>query len=219
MTFGDIMPNEDFVYSTIQLLTSGGATAKVTVDGLGTVEAIFTYWTADDGAAAGAGWYLEADEDAEYNQNSRVIPFGSAYCVNREADETTAALTYAGEVQTTPVTKQLGAKFNYIGNCCPTDITFADITPNEDFVYSTIQLLTSGGATAKVTVDGLGTVEAIFTYWTADDGAAAGAGWYLEADEDAEYNQNSRVITAGSAFCVNRETDETDATITLPKAL
>ena len=88
-------------------------------------------WTADDGAVAGAGWYLEADDEARYNQNSRVIPFGSAYCVNREADETTASLTYAGEVQTTPVTKQLGAKFNYIGNCCPKDVTFGDITPNE----------------------------------------------------------------------------------------
>lgn len=31
MTFGDIKPNENFINSSIQLLTDGGATAKVTV--------------------------------------------------------------------------------------------------------------------------------------------------------------------------------------------
>ena len=54
MTFGDIKPNSEFVNSSIQLLTSGGATAKVTVDGLGTVKATFSYWEEKD-ASDGAG--------------------------------------------------------------------------------------------------------------------------------------------------------------------
>ena len=91
MTFGDIVPNSEFVNSSIQLLTSGGATAKVTVEGLGTVKAIFSYWDEDD-AMDGAGWYLDADEDAEYNQNGRVIPFGDGYLVNRTSSETDAAV-------------------------------------------------------------------------------------------------------------------------------
>ena len=97
-------------------------------------------------------------------------------------------------------------------------MTFGDIKPNEDFVNSSIQLLTSGGATATVTVPGLGTVKAVFSYWEEDD-AMDGAGWYLDADEDAEYNQNSRVIPAGSGFLVNRAGTETSATITIPSAL
>ena len=217
MTFGDIKPNENFINSSIQLLTSGGATATVTVDGLGTVKAIFSYWDEDD-ASDGAGWYLDADEDAEYNQNSRVIPFGDGYLVNRPTLETGAALIYSGEVQSAPITKELGDKFNFLGNCCPRDITFGDLVPNENFVNSSIQLLTSGGATATVTVPGLGTVKAVFSYWEEDD-AMDGAGWYLDADEDAEYNQNSRVIAAGEGFLVNRPTLETGASITIPAAL
>ena len=50
--------------------------------------------------------------------------------------------------------KALDAKFNFVVNTfvpCGTDkeaMTFGDIKPNEDFVNSSIQLLTSGGATA-----------------------------------------------------------------------
>jgi len=69
-----------------------------------------------------------------------------------------------------------------------------------------------------VTVTGLGTVKAIFSYWDEDD-ASDGAGWYLDADEDAEYNQNGRVIPAGAGFMVNRTASETGATITIPSAL
>lgn len=97
-------------------------------------------------------------------------------------------------------------------------MTFGDIKPNENFINSSIQLLTDGGATAKVTVEGLGEVWATFSYWDEDD-ASDGAGWYLDADEDAEYNQNSRVIPAGSGFLVNRPALETGATITIPSAL
>ncbi len=217
MTFGDIKPNPEFINSSIQLLTSGGATATVTVDGLGTVKAIFSYWDEDD-ASDGAGWYLDADEDAEYNQNSRVIPFGDGYLVNRPTLETGAALVYSGEVEAAPITKNLSEKFNFLGNCCPRDITFGDLTPNASFVNSSIQLLTSGGATATVTVEGLGTVKAVFSYWEEDD-ASGGAGWYLDADEDAEYNQNSRIIPAGGGFLVNRPMLETGAAITIPAAM
>lgn len=69
-----------------------------------------------------------------------------------------------------------------------------------------------------MTVEGLGTVKAVFSYW--DESAATdGAGWYLDADDDAEYNQNGRVIKAGSGFLVNRAGTEQDATITIPSAL
>jgi len=217
MTLGDIKPNDAFVNSSIQFLTTGGATAKINVDGLGTVKATFIYLDEDD-AEDGAGWYCMADDDGEYNQNDRVIPFGDAYCVDRSTGEPDAALVFAGEVQTTPVTKSFEAKFNYIGNCCPKDITLGDITPNAAFVNSSIQFLTTGGATAKITVAGLGTPKATFIYLSEDD-AEDGAGWYCMADDDGEYNQNDRVIPAGSAFCVDRSTGEPEATLTIPAAL
>ena len=219
MTLADVKPNSEFVASTIQFLTSGGATAKVTVEGLGTVKATYSYWTTDDGAKDGDGWYLVADENTLYNQNSRIIAFGDAYCVDRDGGETGAALVYSGEVKTDGVTKSFGTGFNYIGNCSPTDITLGDVTPNDQFVASTIQFLTSGGATAKVTVEGLGTVKATYSYWASGDGAKDGDGWYLVADEDARYNQNGRVIKAGSAFCVDRDGGESGATLTIPSAL
>ena len=217
MTLGDIKPNEDFVNSSIQFLTTGGATAKITVAGLGTVKATFVYLDEDD-AEDGAGWYCMSDDDGEYNQNDRVIPFGDAYCVDRSTGEPDAALVFSGEVQSTPVTKSFAPKFNYIGNCCPRDITLGDIVPNENFVNSSIQFLTTGGATAKITVAGLGTPKATFVYLAEED-AEDGAGWYCMADDDGEYNQNDRVIPAGSAFCVDRSTGEPEATLTIPAAL
>ena len=219
MTLGDIQPNEDFVNSSIQFLTTGGATATVNDPNLGTVKATYVYWTEDDEPEDGAGWYFLADDDAEYNQSSRVIPFGDAYCVDRAGNESDAGLTFAGEVQTTSVTKDLNSGFNYIGNCSPVNVTLADILPNEDFVNSSIQFLTTGGATATVVDENLGTVKATYVYWTEDDEPEDGAGWYFLADDDAEYNQNSRAISAGEAFCVDRAGNETDATITIPSAL
>ena len=219
MTLGDIKPNSEFIASTIQFLTSGGATAKVTVEGLGTVKAVYSYWTEADGPSDGAGWYLDADENQEFNQNNRIVPFGDAYCVERDALETDAQLVYSGEVDTAPVTKSFNSGYNYIGNCAPTNLTLGDITPNEEFIASTIQFLTSAGATAKVTVEGLGTVKAVYSYWTEADGPSDGAGWYLDADENQEYNQNGRIIEAGSAFCVERDALETEATLTIPSAL
>lgn len=98
-------------------------------------------------------------------------------------------------------------------------MTLGDITPNDEFVSSSIQFLTSGGATATVTDPNLGSVKATYIYWSAGDDPVGGAGWYFAADDTAKYNQNSRVIAAGEAFCVDRDSGEPNATITIPAAL
>ena len=77
--------------------------------------------------------------------------------------------------------------------------------------------MTSGGATAKVTFKGE-QVYASYTYWTEDD-AEDGAGWYLEADENATVNQNAVQLPAGAGFLVFRDAGESGATITIPSAL
>ncbi len=215
MTLGDIIPNEDFVNSSIQFLTSAGATAKVTFGGR-QVSEIYTYWEEED-AEDGAGWYLLADDDATQNCNDRVIAFGEAFCVTRTGSEADATLTTAGNVQDTAVTYSFAQNFNYVGNCSPVEITLGDITPNEDFVNSSIQFLTEGGATAKVTFGGR-QVSEIYTYWEEDD-AEDGAGWYLLADDDATQNCNAKVIAPGQAFCVTRTGSEADATLTIPAPL
>ena len=99
------------------------------------------------------------------------------------------------------------------------EMTLGDVKPNEEFVNSSIQFLTSGGATAKVNDPNLGEVSATYVYWTEDDEPVGGAGWYFYDDDDAAYNQNNRPIAAGEAFCVDRSTGEPDATITIPSAL
>ena len=219
MTLGDIKPNADFISSTIQFMTTGGANAKTTFKGK-QVKASYTYWTEDDEPANGAGWYLEDDEDTTVNQNSVIIPQGDGFLVSRGSDETDAGLILSGEVGTTPITKGFNAAgYHLVANPCPADITIGDITPNADFVSSTIQFMTTGGANAKTTFKGK-QVKASYTYWTDDDEPANGAGWYLEDDEDTEVNQNELVtIPAGSGFLVSRSSDESDATVTLPSAL
>ena len=219
MTLGDITPNDEFISSSIQFLTPGGATAKVNDANLGEVYATYIYWTEDDEPVGGAGWYFADDDSATYNQNATLVPFGSAYCVDRASNETEAELVYSGEVQTSAVTKDLVSGFNYVGNCCPKNLTLGDIMPNDEFVSSSIQFLTSGGATAKVNDANLGEVYATYIYWTEDDEPVGGAGWYFADDDTATYNQNSRPISAGEAFCVDRASNETEATITIPAAL
>ena len=217
MTLGDFIPNEDFVNSSIMFLTTGGATARTTFDGA-TVAERYTYWTADDDPEDGPGWYLYADDDATVNQNDKIVPFGQAFCVTRTQTETDATLTTAGEVQDTPVTLSFVQNMNFVGNCSPVDLTLGDITPNEDFVNSSIMFLTTGGATARTTFDGAQVAER-YTYWTADDDPEDGAGWYLYADDDAASNMNSRPVPAGQAFCVTRTQTEADATLTIPAAI
>jgi hypothetical protein len=98
-------------------------------------------------------------------------------------------------------------------------LKIGDITPNDDFVNSTIQFMTPGGANAKVEFGGK-QVKAKYIYWRAGDDPEDGAGWYLEADEDAEVNQNELVtIPAGGGFLVSRNGAEPDATVTIPSAL
>lgn len=216
MTLGDLQPNDEFVSSTISFMTSGGATAKVNFKGA-QVYASYTYWTEED-AEDGAGWYLEADEDATVNQNSVNIPFGTGFLVFRDAGESDATVTYSGEVSTEPVTKGFAtAGYNICGNCSPVDLTLGDVTVSDDFVSSTISFMTSGGATAKVNFKG-SQVYASYTYWTEED-AEDGAGWYLETDEDATVNQNTVVLPAGVGFLVFRDAGEAEATITIPSAL
>ena len=217
MTLGDFIPNEDFVNSTIMFLTTGGATARTTFDGAQVAET-YVYWTADDDPEDGAGWYLYADDDATVNQNDKVVPFGQAFCVTRAGAEPDATLTTAGEVQDTPVTLSFVQNMNFVGNCSPVDLTMGDITPNEDFVNSTIMFLTTGGATARTTFDG-SQVAQTYVYWTADDDPEDGAGWYLYADDDATVNQNAIPVPAGQAFCVTRAGAEPDATLTIPAAI
>ena len=219
MTLGDIVPNEEFVNSSIQFMTPGGASAKVSFGGK-QVRAEYTYWTAEDDPEDGAGWYLAADEDAEVNQNDVALPMGTGFLVSRANTEADSALVYSGEVNTQPVTPSLpNSGYNVIGNCCPADLKIGDITPNEDFVNSSIQFRTPGGASAKVSFGGK-QVRAEYTYWTAEDDPEDGAGWYLAADEDAEVNQNELVsIPAGSGFLVSRANTEATATVTIPSAL
>jgi hypothetical protein len=98
-------------------------------------------------------------------------------------------------------------------------MTLGDITPNEDFVASSIQFMTAGGANAKTTFKGK-EVKAMYIYWTAEDDPEEGPGWYLDADGDGEINQNDLVtIPAGAGFLVSRGAPEADATVTIPSAL
>ena len=219
MTLGDLVPNEEFVNSSIQFMTAGGANAKTTFKGK-SVKAKYTYWTAGDDPEEGPGWYLEADGDGEVNQNSVSIPMGTGFLVSRMGSEADANLVFAGEVNTEPVTPSLpNAGYNLVGNCCPTDLKLGDITPNAAFVNSSIQFMTAGGANAKTTFKGK-SVKAKYTYWTAGDDPEEGPGWYLEADGDGEVNQNELVdIPAGGGFLVSRMGSETTATVTIPSAL
>ena len=200
-------------------MTSGGANANTTFKGK-TVRATYTYWAAEDDPEEGAGWYLDADGDGEVNQNSVSIPMGTGFLVNRKGSEADAALVCAGEVNKAPVTRELPTSgYNLVANCSPVDITLGDITPNEDFLTSSIQFMTPGGANANTTFKGK-SVRATYTYWSAEDDPEEGAGWYLDADGDGEINQNNLVvIPAGGGFLVNRKGSEPDATVTIPSAL
>ena len=115
------------------------------------------------------------------------------------------------------------AKFSYVCNTF-NDVangrtrTLGELDASDDFYDSSIQFLTSGGATAKVTDPNLGTVYATYKFWWAEDAAAGVRGWYFEADQDGEYPQNDRVIKAGEGFCVNLSAEELTATITIPTA-
>ena len=219
MTLGDIKVNEDFVNSKLVFMTSGGANAKTTFGGK-QVEKSYVYWFASDDPEDGEGWYLAKDEDATVNCNDVVLPFGDGILVSRMASETDAALVCAGQVSTQPVTKGFpNSGYTPVGNCCPMPIKLGDITVNDDFVNSKLVFMTTGGANAKIEFGGK-QVEKSFVYWFAEDDPEDGAGWYLAKDEDATVNYNNLIeFDAGEGFLISRMASETDATITLPKAL
>ena len=111
-----------------------------------------------------------------------------------------------------------GNTFLPIGKAA-SEMTLGDLVPNAEFVNSSIQFMTPGGANAKV-MFGNKEVKAKYVYWAAGDDPEDGAGWYLDADGDAEVNQNELVtIPAGAGFLVSRFASEPDATVTLPSAL
>ena len=218
MKLGDFVPNDEFVSSAITFMTPGGATPRVEFDG-NQVAQRYVYWAEGDGAGDGAGWYLEADEDATVNQNDVNVPFGTGFLLYRDVLESGATLTYAGAVSTDPVTRSFPtAQYNIRGNCSPVEITLGDITVNSDFVSSAITFMTQGGATPRVEFGG-NQVAQRYVYWAEGDGAQDGPGWYLEADEDATVNQNGVTILAGQGFLVYRDVLETTATVTIPAAL
>ena len=166
------------------------------------------------------GWYFSADKKGLYPQNDRVIKAGEAFCVNLDPNEKTAALTFAGEVDSEDnVIAFAHPKFNYVGNATPVDLVLGDIDASDNFYTSSLQFLTSGGACEKIDHKELGSVYAIYKFWWAEDAAAKVRGWYLSADKKGLYPQNDRVLKAGEAFCVNLDPNEKTATITIPAAL
>ena len=118
---------------------------------------------------------------------------------------------------------ELNLNYNYAASTFVTigktksTMTFGDIGVNNLTYFGTvIQLLLDNGATATVEVDGLGEVDAMFTYATTEDGAPT-AGWYLMDDGAFEYPQNERVVTAGQGLLV--DCSDSDATVVFPAAL
>jgi hypothetical protein len=117
--------------------------------------------------------------------------------------------------------KGFDAKFNYVANTFvpvggdKNEMTLGDIVPNDDFVDSSIQFLTPGGATATVSFGGK-TYKATYKYWREDDEPEQGPGWYFASDTNGDYNQNSRIIAAGEAFCADISATELGASLTIP---
>ena len=200
----------------IQLLDDGGAclTTKEYED-LGEVYLQFTYATTEDGAKSN-GWYLMDDYSFEHPQNDRVISFGQGYLI--EGNDDGAALTYSGAVATDDTEIVLSPRFNFTGNCSPSDITFNDIVPgNIAYLCSMIQLLDDGGACLMTSeYEGLGEVYLQFTYATTEDGAKSN-GWYLMDDYSFTYPRGARVLSAGQGFLI--EGNDDGAKITIPSAL
>ncbi len=218
MKLKDLVPNENFIQSSIMFLTPGGATPRVDFKSK-KVPQKYVWWTEDDEPEDGAGWYLYDDDDAEINQGELPIPFGTGFLVYRNGAETEANLVYAGEVQQEPITLNFpNTQYNILGNCSPVDLSLADITPNEKFVQSSIMFLTPGGATPRVDFKSK-KVPQKYVWWTEDDEPEDGAGWYLYDDDDAEINQGALPIKAGEGFLVYRNGAESEAELQIPSPI
>ena len=120
----------------------------------------------------------------------------------------------------------LDADFNYVGasfvpvNGDKANMSLGDLTASDDFIFSTIQFWTNGGANKRVTVNEFVNVKANYVYWPADCGQEGEvAGWYLEDDTNAKYPQNEVEILAGGGFIVARDGTEPNVQISIPSAL
>ncbi len=223
MKLGDIKPSDSFVSSSIDFLESNGPIHMVDDPNLGETEERYVYisnplWT----AAKVAGWYLmsDADSDAEFPKNDRTLALGEGMCVYN-ADGEGLSLNFSGAVYSESAPITLGDEMNWLGNCSPSDITLKDITVNEKFSSSSIDILASDGPVRTINDPNLGETEERYVYisnpnWT----AAKVAGWYLmsDADNDAEYPKNDTVIKAGEGLCVYNADGE-DVIISIPSAL
>ena len=96
-----------------------------------------------------------------------------------------------------------------------TDLTLGDITPSEDFVYSTIDFLDDSGNTMVINDPDVGDgVAKSYTYWTETDAAAGVAGWYLYEDYSAEYPRNDISLKLGEAYIAACYPGEDGASLT-----
>lgn len=231
MKLGDLVANEAFANSAsaICFVTAGNANAKVEFEGE-MQEASYVYWLEEWSPAQGEGWYLGVDGSATVNCNDVPIPFGDGFLVqcaegSEEGQDDVAALSFAGEVQKTEVTKTFARiGFNCLGNCTPRPLTLGDITADQNFADSTsaICFMTAGNANAKVEFDGEMQEES-YVYWPAEWSPEQGAGWYLGVDGTATMNCNSRPLRAGEGFMVQcsdgaEKDGEMEASITIPAA-
>jgi hypothetical protein len=222
LKLGDISASDDFIFSTVQFWTNGGANKRVTVNEFVDVKANYVYWPADCGQVGEvAGWYLEDDTNAKYPQNDVSIPFGSAFIVARDGAETSATVNFAGEVSSSSsAIGDFSTQFNYVGTGCPRSVRLGELIASDDFIFSTIQFWTNAGANKRVSVNEFENVKANYVYWPADCGQVGGvAGWYLEDDTNAKYPQNDVIIPAGGGFVVARDGAETNVKISIPAAI
>ena len=90
ITLADLIPSDDFSYSSLQFLSATGSTKKFTLTNGDVVEGMFEYWREDeiddgdlpDGATATTGWYLWGEDGKMYLMNTVAIPAGAGFGVN-----------------------------------------------------------------------------------------------------------------------------------------
>ena len=220
MTLGDMKGTDGLIFSAVVFLKPDGRVKTVEHAQLGTVKEKYTYWEAGDTEDGVGGWYFEDDENAEYNQNSRIVALGEGYYVQGTASEIGEGLLFSGAVanDSTPL-EVTSSQMNWFGNCSPTSITLGDITATDGLIFSAIVFLKDDGRVKTVEHAQLGTVKEKYTYWEAGDTEDGAGGWYFEDDENAEYNQNARVIAAGEGFYVQGTASEIGESISVPSAL
>ena len=220
MTLGDMKGTEGFIWSAVVFLQPDGRVKTVEHAKLGTVKEKYTYWEAGDTEDGVGGWYFEDDENAEYNQNSRIIALGEGYYVQGDPSEIGDGLVFSGAVANDATALEVtSAQMNWLGNCSPVDITLGDITATDGLIWSAIVFLKDDGRVKTVDHAQLGTVKEKYTYWEAGDTVDGAGGWYFEDDADAKYNQNDRVIAAGEGFYIQGDPSEIGESISIPSAL